>query len=451
MKQKNKTLRALAALIVICLLGASLLCSCAPARSIQSATVNDAGELILTYSDGTAENLGVVRGEDGEQGAPGLRGVAGKKGKDGEKGETGENGKDGEDGVITVVPDTETVALAAAKGLRSAVSIYCEFSDGTEAYASAGAGVIYRLDRTAGDSLIITNHHVVYDADSLTPDGICDDITVYLYGEENDGFGMEAEYVGGSMRYDLAVLSIKGSERIRRSDAVAVTLGSSAEVSVGTDALAIGNAKGLGTAASLGVVSVDSEQIEMTAADGRTAIQLRVMRIDTAVNPGNSGGGLYNRAGELIGIVNAKIISDDVENIAYAIPSDLVIAVVENIIEYCLDTNVRTVMRAVLDVTIGIQDSRAEYDVTTGKIKIVETVEVKTVAPTSPAYGKLQTDDVLQSVMLGTRTVDVTRSYHMTDLMLYVRAGDVMRFTVLRDGVETTVDVAVTGSDITSY
>ena len=66
--------------------------------------------------------------------------------------------------------------------------------------------------------------------------------------------------------------------------------------------------------------------------NGKT--EMRVIRVDTAVNPGNSGGGLFNSKGELIGIVNAKIISSDVENIGYAIPSSVAINVADNIINH---------------------------------------------------------------------------------------------------------------------
>ena len=96
---------------------------------------------------------------------------------------------------------------------------------------------------------------------------------------------------------------------------------------VGSSAIAIGNAQGLGISSTSGVVSVDSEYITMTAADGKTAVAFRVMRVDTAINSGNSGGGMYDDNGNLIGIVNAKIVYDGVENIGYAIPSNGAVSV----------------------------------------------------------------------------------------------------------------------------
>ncbi len=463
MNLRSKTVRAVACLLLICLIGTLSLSSCSRlVRSISSTEINESGELIVYYSDGSSENLGVVKGEDG---APGIRGEVGKKGADGEKGANGidgidgtdgTNGKDGTngtDGVITIVPDTDTVALAAAKGLRSAVSIYCVFtaSGSTTPYASAGSGVIYRLDPATGNALIITNYHVVYDVDSRTQNGISESITLYLYGAEYESLAIEAEYVGGSMYYDIAVLSVTGSEVLKNSDAVAVTVGDSEAACVGSDAIAVGNPKNLGISSSLGIVSVDSEQIKMTAVDEVTTITLRVMRIDTAVNSGNSGGGLYNRAGELIGIVNAKISAEDVENIGYAIPSNLAVAVAENIIDHCLGTATETVMRAMLGITLSVSDSRGEFDAESGYITIVETVFVKEVSAGGAADGLLRADDTVLSVTLGGRTVDVMRQYQVIDRMLDARAGDTVTFTVLRDGTETTVHVPIAADDLIAY
>ena len=452
MKQRSTPLRALAALLLISLCGMLLLCSCSDARSVVGASVNDAGELILSYSDGTTENLGLVKGADGEDGAPGIRGEAGKRGKDGVDGEKGEPGRDGQNGddgvdgangVITIVPDSDTVALACAKGLRSSVSILCKFPSG----ASAGSGVIYQIDRASGDALIITNYHVVYDSGRIS-----DSISVYLYAMEYEDFAMEATYVGGSMAYDIAVLSVKGSDVLKRSDAVAVTVADSEQTRVGDSAIAIGNPKNLGIAASLGIVSVDSEQIPMTASDGVTSVTMRVMRIDTAVNSGNSGGGLFNVAGELIGIVNAKIIAENVENIGYAIPSNLAVAVAENIIDHCLDTSTKTVMRASLGVTVTLSDVKSEYDATSGQIRVCETVVIMSVTEGGAADGKLQVNDTILSVALNDgEPMTVTRKHHLIDRMLDVRVGDTLTFVVLRGDTEQTVSVTITEADMTAY
>jgi serine protease Do len=96
--------------------------------------------------------------------------------------------------------------------------------------------------------------------------------------------------------------------------------------------IAIGNAEGEGFSATKGVVSVNSEQLTLDGPDQRTDITVRVIRIDAAINKGNSGGGLFDEQGRLIGIVNAKKTGDKVDNIAYAIPINLAKALADNVI-----------------------------------------------------------------------------------------------------------------------
>ena len=87
-----------------------------------------------------------------------------------------------------------------------------------------------------------------------------------------------------------------------------------------------------------------------------------------------SGGGLYNDVGNLIGVVNAKIVYDGVENIGYAIPSNVAISIAENIIDYCYGTEVERVQRALLGITVSASNSKAVYDSETGLSKIIEKV-----------------------------------------------------------------------------
>ena len=370
---------------VICLLFSSSFvlssCNSNDAIGITNAEINENGELILKYSDGTEQNLGVVVGSDGVDGENGLNGADGKD---------GENGADGTDGSLNITANDSSIPAASAKGLRSAVSIVSNFqatiqqggwrpgsiSSATQDYSSAGSGVIYQMDKSEGDAFIITNYHVVYDASSNTDNGISDDISVYLYGSEIEEKAIEATYVGGSLYYDIAVLQIDNSDILKASDACEVDVADSDKIVVGDTAIAIGNAQGYGISTSFGIVSVDSEYITMTAADGSTTVSFRVMRTDTAVNSGNSGGGLYDDEGNLIGIVNAKIVDDGVENIGYAIPSNVAVSIAENIIDYCYGTEEERVQRALLGITVSTSDSKAVYDSDTGLFTIEETISV---------------------------------------------------------------------------
>jgi serine protease Do len=189
----------------------------------------------------------------------------------------------------------------------------------------------------------------------------------------------------------------------------------------------------------------------MTAADGRTEVSFRVMRVDTAVNSGNSGGGLYDDEGNLIGIVNAKIVYDGVENIGYAIPSNVAVSIADNIIDYCYGTDTERVQRALLGITVSTSDSGAVYDTATGLLTIKETVSVYEVSDGSLADGVLQAGDILVSATVNGNTAEITRQYHIIDMMLDVRAGDVVTIKILRGSEEMTVDITITEDCLTAY
>ena len=428
------------------LLSSTTACAKTEPVGIEEAYINDMGELVLSYTDGTEQNLGTVVGADGKDGADGADGV------------------DGQDGSITIVNKGSNIAYATSKGLQSAVSIVCNFTPKqsgwytgkvNEDYTSSGSGVIYRLDKGKGDAFIITNHHVVYDADSDSYNGISRDIGVYLYGSEIAEQKMTAEYVGGSAYYDIAVLHIKDSELLRKSAATAVTVTDSDRVVVGEAAIAIGNAKGGGTSASYGVVSVDSEHISLSDTATGQAQSFRVIRVDTPVNPGNSGGGLYNESGELMGIVNAKIIDSTVENIAYAIPSKVAVYVADNLIDHCFGTACESVQRGMLGVTVQTIESYMRAEPDTGHVHLYETVKVVEVSDNSLVKGKLQAGDILKSISFederGILNQEITRQYHIVDAMLQAREGDEITVGVLRDGEEVYVKVTMTKEHISEY
>ena len=439
---------------------------------IVSASINEDGELIVLYRDGTQQSLGVVVGKDGKNGTNGIDGKDGKDGENGTNGADGKDGKDGKDGVngadgadgkdgsLVITGGESSIPTAIAKAIRSTVSIVCKFegtaSQGgsrpsTQTYSSSGSGVIYEMNKDQGNAFIITNFHVVYDASSNTQNGVSDDICVYLYGSEADSQAIEATFVGGSLYYDIAVLSIEGSEILKASDACSVTTANSDAVSVGESAIAIGNAKSYGLSASSGIISVDSEYIDMLGADGTTQISPRVLRVDTAINAGNSGGGLFDGNGNLLGIVNAKIVDTSVENIGYAIPSNVAVAVAENILDYCYGTTNERVQRALLGVTVISSDSHAVYNATTGRTTIEETVSIYEISSGALADGVLQVGDVLVSVTINDQAVSITRQHHIIDRMLDARVGDTVLFNLLRDGVEESVSITITAECLTAY
>lgn len=172
---------------------------------------------------------------------------------------------------------------------------------GTQESEGAGSGFI--VAKTKDNLMIATNNHVVSDATSLTV-GFADDTTA------------KATVVGTDSSADLAVISVKLSD-IKDSTASKIkvaTLGSSDDLKVGEEVVAIGNALGYGQSVTTGVVSAKNREVSLT--DGT----MNLLQTDAAINPGNSGGVLINMDGQVVGINNAKLEDTSVEGMGYAIP-----------------------------------------------------------------------------------------------------------------------------------
>ena len=324
------------------------------------------------------------------------------------------------------------------------------YDETTSIHTSAGSGVIYSIDREAGDAYIITNFHVVYDEDSVTSDGICDDIQLYLYGQEYSSYAIEAEYVGGSMNYDIAVLRVEDSEVLRNSLAVAASFADSDKVAVMDECFVVGNPEGEGMSVTSGTVSVDSETLEMLGADYRTTISLRVMRVCAAVNHGNSGGGLYDSDGGLIGIIVAKKTGEDVDNIGYAIPGNLAKNLVENIIDNCDGITSKSLKRVLLGITLTAYTTGLTVDEESGKVIKSELVEIIELSDTCIFKDVLRVGDIITSVTVDGVTRSVSRTHHVIDHMMTAREGSSITITVERDGIEVSETMTVPVSSVTT-
>ncbi len=180
------------------------------------------------------------------------------------------------------------------------------YSQFTQSYVSegAGSGVII-----SADGYIVTNHHVIDGASKITVKTV-------------DGATYDASLVGSDAETDLAVLKVDAK------GLTAATIGSSADLTIGDYVLAIGNPLGqLGGTVSDGIISSLSREVTI---EGET---MTLLQTNAAINPGNSGGGLFNENGELIAIVNAKSSGVDIEGIGFAIPIDIAVDVVSDIID----------------------------------------------------------------------------------------------------------------------
>lgn len=168
-----------------------------------------------------------------------------------------------------------------------------------------GSGVII-----SADGYILTNNHVIDGANK---------ILVRL----RDGTEYEAKLIGKDSKTDTAVIKVEGK------NLKYAILGDSSALEVGDLAVVIGNPLGkLGGTVTSGIISALEREIEIEGKD------MNLIQTDAGVNPGNSGGGLFNANGELVGIVTAKSSGINVENLGFAIPVNDIKSVVDDLVEH---------------------------------------------------------------------------------------------------------------------
>lgn len=366
---------------------------------------------------------------------------------------------------LDVQQNTDTEVIA--HNTMSVVGIYCSFEvtalvgNGPFGYTyqttiecSTGSGVIYYLEKENGRAYILTNYHVVYDPSSNSADGIAENIYLYLHGARNGfntgtgtdttGDGIRARFVGGAMDYDVAVLAVEDSEYIKTGNAEAVTVrGDDEPLCVGEKVYAVGNPAGLGISTTEGILSVESEYIQMTSLDGAKTVYHRVLRTDAAINGGNSGGGLFDASGNLIGITNAKRSSSEIDNMGYALPVGQVVTLAEKIISGS------GASEGWLGATFAATDSVAAVNAA-GRLTVTEQVTVcaLTTSAVSADYGKFLLGDVVKQISLNGESWEIVRTYQINDILLRVKAGDTLTVTVERSGVLTEVPITFSASHI---
>ncbi|MEW9108220.1 MAG: trypsin-like peptidase domain-containing protein [Cytobacillus gottheilii] len=184
---------------------------------------------------------------------------------------------------------------------------------GEEAESGSGSGVIFKM--TDDEAYIVTNNHVIENASKV-------EVTLH------DGEKLSAELVGTDPLTDIAVIKIKGD-----ISAEVLPFGDSSKLRAGDQVLAIGNPLGLDLSRTVtqGIVSAVDRSIAVSTSAGEW--DLDVIQTDAAINPGNSGGALINSAGELVGINSLKISESGVEGLGFAIPSNDVEALINQLIE----------------------------------------------------------------------------------------------------------------------
>ena len=277
---------------------------------------------------------------------------------------------------------------------------------GSYVQSGAGSGVII-----SQDGYILTCAHVVEGATN---------INVQLNGSDDK---YTATVVGSDTVSDVAVLKI---------DATGLTpavIGDSDKLAVGEEVVAVGNPLGtLGGTVTNGIVSALNREITVEGND------MTLIQMSAAVSPGNSGGGLFNASGELVGIVNAKSDSSDAEGLGFAIPINTATKVAEDLVE---NGYVPRPALGIKVLTISDSQTAMQYGVETYGVYIVEIT-----SGGAAENSGLQVGDRIVSV----DDVAVSQNTDVTSYLQGKNVGDTVTIQVERDGKLMSFDVALGSS-----
>ncbi len=266
----------------------------------------------------------------------------------------------------------------------------------------SGSGVIL-----TEDGYIATCAHVVDGASK---------IKVYL----NDDTEYEATLVGQDKRNDIAIIKIDAQ------NLMPAEIGDSDMLTVGEDVIAIGNPLGelRGTATS-GIISALRRPVTVENTE------MELVQTDAAISPGNSGGGLFNASGKLIGIVNAKASGNNAEGLGFAIPINNVLTEINDFLNYGYIKG-----RGYLGVSTQNVSLRSDYGF--WSYNSVSCVQVVDVAEGSAAQkAGIQINDLILAV----NETRVTSNSDLTDLISSFNAGDTATITLQRAGRQMEVTV----------
>ena len=309
----------------------------------------------------------------------------------------------------SVVSDTTSLADVIEKLKPSVVEVRTEVVTyghffGQSISQGAGSGVFL-----TDDGYIVTNFHVIKNSNSVT-------VTT------TDGKEYPAEVIGYDEEEDLAVIKIEGTGF---SPAV---IGDSAAARVGDTAIAIGNPLGtLGGTVTTGIVSALDRQIEV---EGQ---MMNLLQTNAAVSPGNSGGGLFNAKGELIGIVNAKSDGEDVEGLGFAIPSNTVKEVTADIMENKTTSRVSTgPILGVTVVSVNNDETAKQYNVSRYGIYIVAV---------SQGYGSEKAGLEVGDYIISVDGTAVFEADDISEVLNKHNVGDFVEVQVIRDNQVKTFKV----------
>ncbi|MCD7884595.1 MAG: trypsin-like peptidase domain-containing protein [Lachnospiraceae bacterium] len=401
----------------------------AAGTDVSPETETAAGTDVSTDTNINTDEASGASGESGSTDTDNKSGDENEKDASSDTGKTqrGSFGQDETLDIVSVVTKTMPSVVAITNLSVQEVSYMYRGTAEVES-VSSGTGIIIGENDT--ELLIATNYHVVEDAVSLT-------VCFWADISDEEDLLAEAALKGINESADLAVIAVELDEI---SDEVlgqvyAATLGSSAALTIGEPAIAIGNALGYGQSVTYGIISALNRSIEVDGVTGN------YIQTDAAINAGNSGGALLNAAGEVIGINSAKVSASGVEGMGYAIPIDDARPVLEELMGR--ETRERADEETRGYLGIDTQDISSE---TRELYDIPEGVYVSRVESGSPAEDAgLKQGDIISAL----DGISVLTSDGFSNLMEYYSAGETVEIEIYRanKGSYTAKTLSVTFSE----
>lgn len=315
---------------------------------------------------------------------------------------------DGDTSTATNTSTANTTSEIVKKTADSVVEISTE-SVVTGSFArqyvqqGAGSGVII-----SQDGYILTNNHVIDGANS---------VKVRL----RDGTEYDATIVGSDASNDIALLKVSAT------NLSAATFGDSSSLAVGDYVVAIGNPLGeLGGTVTDGIISALARKVTIDDT------QMTLLQTNAQVNPGNSGGGLFNANGELVGIVNAKQSATEVEGIAFAIPINNVLDILSDLKEYGYVTGK-------VDLGIEFTDITSDETAFFYGVNRIGCYVLSVSSGSNAEKAGITRGDLVTKV----NDTEVSSSADITSALEKAEVGDTVTFTVNRRGTNKTISFAL--------
>ena len=289
--------------------------------------------------------------------------------------------------------------------------------------ASEGSGVIYKVEN--GYAYIVTNNHVISGSQELE---------VLMA----DGTREKAELIGADKWTDLAVLKIKADKVTTVAE-----FANSDEVKAGQTAIAIGSPLGteFATSVTQGIVSAKDRSVPTDVdGDGKQDWVVTAIQTDAAINPGNSGGALVNAAGQVIGINSMKISKSSVEGIGFAIPSNEVVSIINQLEKS--GKVIRPVLGiSMVDLTSVSSQGRQQLALSNDVKEGVVVADVQD--DSSASKGGLKQYDVITEI----DGKPITGVQTLRKALYSKTVGSSMEVTYYRNGQKQTTTIQLTSSD----